>query len=96
MGEYNGALMYTYVGVEHPSVPPRSDHIRGKVLLGGWRITQENDRCRVVCISVCDPCRPVPSMLAQQGAEQSFKSMQNLRKLLKDAVGTSKKKKSGK
>jgi len=93
MGDYNGSMLYTYIGVDYPTCPPKSGYIRGEMLLGGWRITpiEGLNRCRVTCINVCDPCRNVPKMLAQSGANQSMQSMASLKSLLKGAQKTKKK-----
>jgi len=87
-GECEGGLTYAFCGVEHPDCPPKPKHVRGRVLLGGWRmsaITQgpEKGRTRVTCISVCDLNRPIPKILADLGTKTSFKSMKALQSLLK-------------
>ena len=92
MGEFNGGLTYSFSHVEHPKGPIRKNHIRGRVLLGGWRITEEGERTRVTCISVCDLNRPVPRMLAEYGTDQSLKSVKTLRNLIKKDIDAAKKK----
>ena len=92
MGEYNGQYTYSFCAVEHPKCPKRKNHIRGAVLLGGWRIKEEGGRTRVTCISVCDLNRPVPRMLAEYGTDQSLKSMKTLKNLLKRDADAAKKK----
>ena len=73
--------MYTYVGVDYKKCPPSITFKRGRMLLGGWRITEVNGRSRVTTINICDPCRAVPKFVAD--GDSSVKSMQALVKLLK-------------
>jgi len=85
LGEYKGALTYSFVAVNHPECPPRRRKIRGKMVTGGWRVTPVNETsCDVTLISVCDMKRYVPKTLAMQGADGSGKTVSNLRKMLRE------------
>jgi len=89
LGEYEGALTYSFVGVKHPKCPIRKNKIRAHVVLGGWRATKVDDSsCNVTFISICNLNRSVPKAMALQGADQSAKSVVNLRKMLRQSSQT--------
>jgi len=77
-----GPLLYAFKSVRHPKFPSTKGAIRGKTHVGGWSFAAGSlpGTCDVTFVSIVDPCRHIPSMLASTGAEKSAKSLAKLRK----------------
>jgi len=82
-GDADGAKVYAFTSVQHPACPPARKSIRGKIVVGGWYIVPAGPAsCEATMISICDPCRMLPSAFAQSTAEKSGKSMVVIKKLV--------------
>lgn len=86
-GEWQGMrgdnFIYSFTSVEHPSHLPSRKLVRGKIIVGGWLVAPRGaEECEVTMVSICDPCRSVPSALANSSADKSGKSVATLRKLV--------------
>ena len=77
--------IYAFASIDYSKCPANKKNIRGKILIGGWYFAPHATNpniCQVTMVSVCDPCRSVPSALAKSTAERSGKSMALFRKAI--------------
>ena len=73
--------MYSFASVEHHQHKATRKAIRGNIISGGWHVLPVDDnQCEVTMISICDPCRYIPAMLATMASDASGKTMAMLRK----------------